>query len=44
MPKKPSALYPSLEGMQNLEDNGMTFRLKQISETRSFFESEHETS
>lgn len=45
MPKKPSApsMYPSLEGMQNLEDNGMTFRLKQISETRSFLESEHET-
>ena len=41
MPKKePSAplLYPLLPAV---EDNGMTFRLKQISEIRSFLESEN---
>lgn len=43
MPKRePTAppLYPKLDGIQ---DNGMTFRLKQISEIRTFLESENET-
>ena len=46
MPKKaPTAppMYPNLQDKftpQQLEDNGMTFRLKQISEIRSFLESE----
>ena len=46
--KKPTAppLYPNLEdelAQQQLNDNGITFRLKQISEIKSFLESENET-
>lgn len=48
MPKKPTAppLYPPLpksEDEQQIEDNGMTFRLTQISDIRSFLESEKDT-
>ena len=36
-------MYPKLEDAQDVQDNGMTFRLKQISEIRSFLETENET-
>ena len=36
-------MYPKLEDAQDVQDNGMTFRLKQISEIRTFLESENET-
>ena len=49
MPSKKATappLYPNLEdelAQQQLNDNGITFRLKQISEIKSFLESENET-